>query len=133
MIDHAKYPAGTVIGAGTPVQFMGAGKTVVVLAGPAYNQSKTYEVGDIVENGGKIYKNKTKIESPESFNVSKWTDITNTVNGLIFEDVCIPEGCTLATCAVVRAGRIYADRVVGASIPTAMESNLPMIEFVREA
>ena len=79
MIDHAKYPAGTVIGAGTPVQFMGAGKTVVVLAGPAYEQ-KAYDVGDIVENGGKIYKNKTKIESPASFNADKWTYITTTVN-----------------------------------------------------
>ena len=35
MIDHTKYPAGTVIGAGTPVQFMGAGQQVVRLAGPA--------------------------------------------------------------------------------------------------
>lgn len=54
------------------------------------------------------------------------------VNGLIFEDVCIPEGCILATCAVVRAGRIYADRVNGGGIPKAVEKQLPMIEFVRE-
>lgn len=55
------------------------------------------------------------------------------VNGLTFEDVCIPEGCTLATCAVVRAGRIYADRVAGGGIPKSVEAQLPMIEFVRES
>ena len=55
------------------------------------------------------------------------------VNGLIFEDVCIPDGCILATCAVVRAGRIYADRVNGGGLPTTVESKLPMIEFVRES
>jgi hypothetical protein len=55
------------------------------------------------------------------------------VNGLTFEDVCIPEGCILATCAVVRAGRIYADRVAGGGIPKSVEAQLPMIEFVRES
>lgn len=55
------------------------------------------------------------------------------VNGLVFEDVCIPEGCILATCAVVRAGRIYADRVFGVGIPKSVEAQLPMIEFVRES
>lgn len=55
------------------------------------------------------------------------------VNGLVFEDVCIPEGCILATCAVVRAGRIYADRVSGGGIPKSVEAQLPMIEFVRES
>lgn len=55
------------------------------------------------------------------------------VNGLVFEDVCIPEGCILATCAVVRAGRIYADRVFGGGIPESVEARLPMIEFVRES
>lgn len=55
------------------------------------------------------------------------------VNGLVFEDVCIPEGCILATCAVVRAGRIYADRVFGGGIPESVDAQLPMIEFVRES
>lgn len=59
-------------------------------------------------------------------------DLTD-VNGLVFEDVCIPEGCILATCAVVRAGRIYADRVFGGGIPKSVEAQLPMIEFVRES
>lgn len=54
------------------------------------------------------------------------------VNGLIFEDVCIPQGCILATCAVAYAGRIYADRVNGGGLPKEIEAKLPMIEFVRE-
>ena len=56
----------------------------------------------------------------------------NEVNGLIFEDVYMPEGTIHATCAVVRAGRIYADRVAGGGLPAAIEDQLPMIEFVRE-
>lgn len=55
------------------------------------------------------------------------------VNGLVFNDVCIPTGCTLATCSVVRAGRIYADRVANGGIPASVEAKLPMIEFVRES
>ncbi|MEA4949262.1 MAG: hypothetical protein VB068_06370 [Petrimonas sp.] len=54
------------------------------------------------------------------------------VNGLTFEDVCIPDGAIHATCAVVRAGRIYADRVEGGGLPASIEKQLPMIEFVRE-
>lgn len=54
------------------------------------------------------------------------------VNGLIFEDVYMPEGTIHATCAVVRAGRIYADRVLGGGLPSSIESQLPAIEFVRE-
>lgn len=59
------------------------------------------------------------------------TSLTD-VNGLIFEDVCIPDGCIHATCAVVRGGRIYADRVAGGGLPKSIEAQLPMIEFVRE-
>lgn len=132
-IDHSKFSAGTVIGAGTPVVFNGPGKDVKIVAGPAYSSESKYAVGAIVSEGGKIYENKTAIESPESFDASKWTDITESVNGFTFEDVLIPEGCTLATCAVVRAGRIYADRVVGAEILPAMEKRLnQVIEFTRE-
>lgn len=54
------------------------------------------------------------------------------VNGLIFEDVYMPEGTIHATCAVVRNGRIYADRVKGGGLPSSIESQLPAIEFVRE-
>ena len=54
------------------------------------------------------------------------------VNGLTWQDVRIPDGCTVATCAVVTAGRIMADRVAGGGIPASVEKQLPMIEFVRE-
>lgn len=59
------------------------------------------------------------------------SDLTD-VNGLIFEDVYMPEGTIHATCAVVRNGRIYADRVLGGGLPSSIESQLPAIEFVRE-
>lgn len=59
------------------------------------------------------------------------SDLTD-VNGLIFEDVYMPEGTIHATCAVVRNGRIYADRVLGGGLPASIESQLPAIEFVRE-
>ena len=59
------------------------------------------------------------------------SDLTD-VNGLIFEDVYMPEGTISASCAVVRNGRIYADRVAGGGLPASIESQLPMIEFVRE-
>ena len=58
-------------------------------------------------------------------------DLTD-VNGLTWQDVRIPDGCTVATCAVVTAGRIMADRVAGGGIPASVEKQLPMIEFVRE-
>lgn len=54
------------------------------------------------------------------------------VNGLTFNDVYMPEGTIHATCAVVRNGRIYADRVLGGGLPSSIESQLPAIEFVRE-
>lgn len=61
-------------------------------------------------------------------------DTTNLpkVNGLIAYNVVIPKDKTLvvATCAVTREGKIYADR---AGIPTSVEALLPKIEFVREA
>lgn len=132
-IDHTKFAAGTVIGAGTPVVFAGPGKDVKIVAGPAYSNQNKYKKGDIISHNNKIYENKTQVDAPEEFQAAKWTDITETVNGFIFEDVLIPEGCTLATCAVVRNGRIYADRVIGAEILPAMETNMRQaIEFVRE-
>lgn len=59
------------------------------------------------------------------------SDLTD-VNGLTFEDVYMPAGTIHATCAVVRNGRIYADRVLGGGLPASIESQLPAIEFVRE-
>lgn len=132
-VDHTKFAAGTVIGAGTPVVFAGPGKDVKIVAGPKHNAELKYKKDDIVSHDNKIYQAKANIDSPKAFTSSEWTDITTTVNGFVFEDVLIPEGCTLATCAVVRAGRIYADRVIGAEILPAMETKLnQVIEFTRE-
>ncbi|HQE50114.1 MAG TPA: hypothetical protein PKV93_12295 [Fervidobacterium sp.] len=72
-----------------------------------------------------------EFETPVKGTEPQISDLTQ-VNGLIFEDVYMPEGTIHATCAVVRAGRIYADRVAGGGLPAAIEDQLPMIEFVRE-
>ncbi len=56
-------------------------------------------------------------------------------NGLLDNDVCIPENCVSASGAVVTKGRIYADRVWNGTtwgLPAEVEAKLPMIEFVRE-
>lgn len=55
------------------------------------------------------------------------------VNGLIGNDVCIPSNCVHADCDVVRAGCIYANRANGGEgLPTSLQAQLPMIEFVYE-
>lgn len=98
--------------------------------GGGYLNVANYEVGDIIGAGTMVIfngagKEVTIVESTDTDNLTK-------VNGLVFEDVCIPEGCIHATCAVVKSGRIYADR---AGIPASVESNVRLaeIEFVREA
>ena len=60
------------------------------------------------------------------------TQLAN-VNGLTYEDVCIPDGVICATVAVVRAGRIYADRVGAEGLDKSLVKQLPMIEFVYES
>lgn len=197
-IDHTKYPAGTVIGAGTMVKFNGAGKQVEIITSDSVSGVKEVDkvtvtngctsdgnVGIKLNNASVVNISVTTEDStPEAVaakiaagSFSGWTAeqdgasviftksavgasaapsvVVNAtgvvataevvtlgvagsgsfdgVNGLIFEDVCIPDGCILATCAVVRAGRIYADRVNGGGLPTSIESKLPMIEFVRES
>jgi len=72
-----------------------------------------------------------EFETPVKGTEPQISDLSQ-VNGLIFEDVYMPEGTIHATCAVVRAGRIYADRVAGGGLPAEIEDQLPMIEFVRE-
>lgn len=67
--------------------------------------------------------------------IVKITDKANLakVNGLIFNDVCIPAGCVSASCAVVKNGRIYANRANGGDgLPKSLEAQLPGIEFVYE-
>jgi len=60
------------------------------------------------------------------------TDNLSKVNGLLAEDIAIPDGIIQATATVCFEGRIYADRVTN-GIPSSVEAQLPMIEFVREA
>lgn len=48
-------------------------------------------------------------------------------DGLLWHDIVIEEGDTLATGAVVDDGRIYEDRIVG--IPTAYKALMPNIKF----
>lgn len=67
--------------------------------------------------------------------VVKITDATNLpkVNGLIFDDVCIPSGVIEATCAVCYDGRIYANRANGGDgLPMSLKAQLPAVEFVYE-
>lgn len=84
-------------------------------------------VGDVVKAGTMVHFNGPgkAVEIIKAGEIEKLSK----VNGLVWNDVVIPEGVELATCAVVRKGRIYADR---AGIPASVESQLPMIEFVRE-
>lgn len=88
----------------------------------------TGSAGDVIKAGTMVIFN----GAGKAVTIVKATDTTNLskVNGIIWNDVCIPEGKLVATCAVVRKGRIYADR---AGIPASVEAQLPMIEFVREA
>lgn len=114
------------------------------------NDKATFTEWDVERSGAVLtFTQKTAAKVPVYMFIPRSTGVTGTmeltkqgaaasgnlsdVNGLVFEDVCIPEGCISATCAVVRAGRIYADRVAGGGIPKSVEAQLPMIEFVRES
>lgn len=100
----------------------------------------TFAAGDLIPAGTMVHyagpgKELTIIPNSE-------TDASVTAgdcNGLVDNDVLIPENAILATAAVVVKGRIYADRVINGTgvgktigLPTAVEAMLPMIEFVRE-
>ena len=67
--------------------------------------------------------------------IVKITDAENLskVNGLTFDDVCVPSGCVEATCAVCYDGRIYASRANGGDgLPLSLKAQLPAVEFVYE-
>lgn len=87
--------------------------------------------GDVIHAGTPVIFNGpgqdvTIVEITDSANLAK-------VNGLIFNDVAIPNDCISATCAVVRNGRIYANRANGGEgLPKSLMAQLPMIEFVYE-
>lgn len=88
--------------------------------------------GDVIHAGTPVIfngpgKDVTIVKITDKANLAK-------VNGLMFNDVCIPAGCVSASCAVVRNGRIYANRANGGEgLPKSLEAQLPGIEFVYEA
>lgn len=53
------------------------------LLGDAYDETSTYEAGDIVIHNNTLYKCKEDIDTPEDFDVNKWdvTKITNLLGG----------------------------------------------------
>lgn len=125
-IDPNKYEAGTVIPAGSMCVYVGPGKQGKVFF-EEFSAEKAYEVGDTVVRNGLPYSCKTA--GAAAWNATNWNAEKDNINGLVWNDVMIPSDCKSATCAVVRKGRVYADR---AGLPTDIEAKLPMIEFVRE-
>lgn len=114
------------IAAGTYTGWTAKAKGDVVTFTASANEAKEAPVFAAAATGVEaVFKVLVKGIDPDG---SSLTD----VNGLIFEDVYMPEGTIHATCAVVRNGRIYADRVLGGGLPSSIESQLPAIEFVRE-
>lgn len=63
----------------------------------------------------------TVVKASDASNLSK-------VNGLIENEIVVPDGCVFASCAIVTAGKIWADAT---DVPTSVEAQLPMIEFIR--
>ena len=57
------------------------GKTVA-----AYDNSKTYVVGDLVIESNKTYECTIEVTSPESFDLSKWTETTKDLARLPLPD-----------------------------------------------
>lgn len=97
---------------------------------------QTFKAGDLIPAGTML---KYSAPGGELTIVPNDAEAVTGVNGLLDNDVLIPDNAVVATGAVVISGRIYADRVgcnlEGAEVglPAAVESLLPMIEFVREA
>lgn len=87
--------------------------------------------GDVIHAGTPVI-----FDGPgKKVTIVKITDATNLpkVNGLIFNDVCIPTGVVEAACAVCYDGRIYANRANGGNgLPKSLMAQLPAIEFVYE-
>ena len=87
--------------------------------------------GDVIHAGTPVIFN----GPGQDVTIVKITDSENLakVNGLVFNDVCIPQDCISASCAVVRNGRIYASRANGGEgLPKSLIPQLPGIEFVYE-
>jgi len=48
--------------------------------------------------------------------------------GLIFNDVCVPDNCIFASCAIVTHGVVWADAI---DVAEAQQQYMPGIEFIR--
>lgn len=87
--------------------------------------------GDVIHAGTPVIyegpgKDVTIVEITDAENMKK-------VNGLVFNDVCIPQDCISATCAVAFKGKIYANRANGGEgLPKSLMAQLPQITFVYE-
>lgn len=89
-----------------------------------------YSAGDVIPAGSMVVWNNTSdvCTIVTAAEITAGTAKAANVNGLTYEDVCIPTGCIFASVAIVISGKIWADCT---DIPAAVEKNLPMIEFIR--
>ena len=90
-----------------------------------------YSAGDIIHAGTPVIYN----GPGKDVTIVEITDAENmkNVNGLVFNDVCVPENCISATCAVAYKGKIYANRANGGEgLPKSLKSVLPEITFIYE-
>lgn len=92
-----------------------------------------YQPGDVIPAGSMAIFDQ-QANTIEIVKASDGAEKLAKVNGLIFNDICIPSNPILATGAIVTSGKIYADRAGVDGIPLAVENNgnLPMISFMRE-
>lgn len=92
-----------------------------------------YQPGDVIPAGSMAIFDQ-QANTIEIVKASDSADKLEKVNGLIFNDICIPSNPILATGAIVTSGKIYADRAGVDGIPLVVENNgnLPMISFMRE-
>ena len=90
-----------------------------------------YKPGDVIPAGSMAIFDQ-QANTIEIVKADAAADKLKKVNGLIFNDICIPSNPVLATGAIVTSGKIYADRAGEDGIPPSVEPNLPMISFIRE-
>lgn len=132
----SNYQSGTFNTLAQNSQSIGGGLTVwarvrEVYQGGGYLDTSKYKAGDVIPAGTPVIFNGPGAE----VTVVDITDAANLaqVNGLTFNDVCIPDGVIEATVAVVRNGRIYANRANGGNgLPKSLVALLPGVEFVYE-
>ncbi len=90
-----------------------------------------YKEGDVIPAGSMLIFDQ-QANTIEVVKANGAADKLAKVNGLLFNDICIPSNPVLATGAIVTSGKIYADRAGADGIPPSVEPQLPMISFMRE-